>query len=120
DGRWVAYDSNESGQFEIYVRPYPNTSGGRWQISTGGGRQPLWSRDGRELFYRDFSGAVMGARVTPGPTFSAAAVTKILDGKGYTGGGSYGSSRRFDVASDGRFLMVKVGARDAAVSASFV
>jgi serine/threonine-protein kinase len=120
DGRWVAYDSNESGRFEIYVRPYPDTSRGRWQISTGGGRQPLWSRDGRELFYRDFSGAVMGARVAPGPTFAAAAVTKILDGRNYTGGGSYGSSRRFDVARDGRFLMVKVGARDAAASPSLV
>ncbi len=62
DGKWIAYDSNESGQFEVYVRPYPNVNDNRWQISQGGGRQPLWSRDGRELFYRDFTGASDGRR----------------------------------------------------------
>jgi hypothetical protein len=49
DGRWLAYDSNETGQFEVYVRPYPDAERGRWVVSRGGGRQPLWSRDGREL-----------------------------------------------------------------------
>jgi len=51
DGRWIAYGSNESGQFEIYVRPYPGP-GGKWQISTGGGTVSRWTRDGRELIYR--------------------------------------------------------------------
>ena len=51
DGRWLAYDSDESGRHEIYVRPFPGP-GGKWQISTGGGRFPTWSRNGRELFYR--------------------------------------------------------------------
>jgi len=120
DGRWIAYDSNESGQFEIYVRPYPDTNRGRWQISTGGGRQPLWSRDGRELFYRDFSGAVMGVRVTSTPAFSSDAVTKVLDASTYPGGGSSGSARGYDVAGDGRFLMVKLGQRDAGASPSIV
>lgn len=50
DGRWLAYYSNESGRFEIYVRPFPGP-GGKWQISTGGGSTPQWSRNGRELFY---------------------------------------------------------------------
>src|SRR5262249_35461591 len=51
DGRWLAYESNDSSSFEIYVRPYPDVESGRWQVSTGGGTRPLWSRDGRGLFY---------------------------------------------------------------------
>ena len=50
DGRWLAYESDESGQLEIYVRPFPDVDGGGlWQVSTGGGTQPLWVRSGREL-----------------------------------------------------------------------
>jgi Tol biopolymer transport system component len=60
DGRWLAYESNESGREEIYVRPFPDVSGG-WQVSTGGGRMPLWSRNGQELFYGSPDGALMGA-----------------------------------------------------------
>ena len=59
DGRWLAYQSDESGQFEIYVRPFPDVNSGRWQISTGGGTRPLWARRGRELFYVAPDGAVM-------------------------------------------------------------
>ena len=51
DGRWIAYRSNESGTDEIYVRPFPAGRGGKWQISTGGGLYPIWSNNGRELFY---------------------------------------------------------------------
>jgi len=51
DGRWLAYQSNESGSFEVYVRPFPDRSG-KWQISTGGGNEPRWSRNGHELFFR--------------------------------------------------------------------
>ncbi len=50
DGRWLAYQSNESGTYEVYVRPFPG-SGGKWQVSTGGGSLPVWSRNGKELFY---------------------------------------------------------------------
>src|SRR5262249_40907867 len=52
NGQWLAYESNESGQFEVYVRPFPGR-GGRLQISTQGGLEPVWSRNGRELFYRN-------------------------------------------------------------------
>ena len=51
DGRWVAYLSNESGESEVFVRPFPNTAGGKWQISRGGGDHAVWSRGGEELFY---------------------------------------------------------------------
>ena len=58
DGRWLAYASNESGTLEVYVRSFPGP-GGRWQVSTGGGRWPLWSRDGRELLFETLDQRVM-------------------------------------------------------------
>lgn len=64
DGRWIAYQSNESGRFEIYVQPFPGP-GVRSQISTGGGTSPQWQRDGRQLFYLDQSNRVMTVSVTP-------------------------------------------------------
>ena len=109
DGRWIAYDSDESGQFEVYVRSYSDPyDGGRWQISSGGGRQPLWSRDGTELYYRDYSGAMMAASVTLGPTFIPGAVVTLFESKRYTGSGAAGSGRTYDLSRDGsRFLMIK-------------
>jgi DNA-binding winged helix-turn-helix (wHTH) protein/Tol biopolymer transport system component len=109
DGRWIAYDSDESGQFEIYVRQYPDTySGGRWQISSGGGRQPLWSRDGRELFYRDFGGGMLAASVTLTPTFAPGPAVKLFENANYFGSGSALSGRTYDLSLDGsRFLMIK-------------
>jgi Tol biopolymer transport system component len=59
DGRWIAYRSNESGNFEIYVRPFPDGSRGKWQISNGGGLYGLWSNNGRELFYETTDNRIM-------------------------------------------------------------
>ena len=80
DGRWVAYMSNESGQMEIYVRPFAgpaaagadaDPSGGQWQISTAGGVYPRWRPDGRELFYLNAAGEMMAATITVnGPTLA--------------------------------------------------
>ena len=107
DGHWLAYESNESGQFEIYVRPFPDANGGRWQISTGGGNQPLWSRDGGELFYVAPSGSLMSERVQPGKTWSGGSPTKLFEGNYFT---EYGTStgRTYDVSVDGRFLLTKI------------
>ena len=58
DGRWIAYNSNESGRHEVYVRPYPGP-GGKWQISTSGGEMPTWAKNGRELFYRTADSRIM-------------------------------------------------------------
>ena len=63
DGRWLAYQSNESGRSEIYVRPFPDRSG-KWQISTGGGNDPKWSRNGHELFFRSSRTAIMMSNYT--------------------------------------------------------
>jgi len=63
DGRWLAYQSNESGSLEVYVRPFPGP-GGKWQISNGGGTVPKWSRNGKELFYRSPDSKVMVVNYT--------------------------------------------------------
>lgn len=68
DGRWLAYSSNESGQDEIFVSSFPDAAGGRWPVSSGGGAEPLWSQDGKELFYLGPGGALMSAAVKPSRT----------------------------------------------------
>ena len=70
DGRWLAYQSNESGRVEVFVRPYPNADAGRWQVSRNGGTEPTWAHSGRELFYRDGAGVLVAATVKPGPAFA--------------------------------------------------
>jgi serine/threonine-protein kinase len=111
DKHWLVYDSDESGQFEVYVRPYPNPyEGSRWQISAAGGRQPVWSRDGRELFYRDFSGALMAVPIMAGPDFAPGPPVRLFEGTGLMGAGAQGGGRTYDVGPDGsRFLMVRAG-----------
>ncbi len=70
DGRWLAYVSDESGTTEVYVRPFPNLSSARWQISVGGGTEPLWAHSGRELFFRSDTTQMVTA-IGTAPTFSA-------------------------------------------------
>ena len=90
------------------MRPYPTTAGGRqWQVSAGGGRQPLWARNGRELYYRDFDGAVMSCPIGKGPAFTPGPLARLVQGAEYSGGGSIGGGTTYDVAPDGRFLMIK-------------
>src|SRR5258707_1166321 len=101
DGRWLAYESNSSGSFEIYVRPFPNVGGGQWQVSTAGGRQPLWARSGKELFYVAVDGALLRVPVeASGATWNAGTPMKLLGGRYYTGPGSAGAGRAYDVSAD--------------------
>lgn len=106
DGRWLAYDANDSGSFEIYARPYPDVGSGRWQISTGGGTQPLWSRDGRELFYVSPANALMRVGVERATSWAATTSIMVLkDGSVMPLPGNPG--RTYDVSSDGqRFLVI--------------
>jgi serine/threonine-protein kinase len=107
DGRYLAYRSDETGRGEIYVRPFPNVSSGRWKISTSGGDSTQWAPNGRELFYVEPSGAMMAVRVeTNERTFSNGAPTKLFDAPAARGAG-------FSVHPDGqRFLLVKEAAAD--------
>jgi serine/threonine-protein kinase len=107
DGRWLAYESNSSGRFEIEVRPFPNVGAGQWQVSNAGGVQPLWARSGRELFYVTPDGALMTVPVEPrGATWSAGSATTLVEERYYTGA-AVNVSRQYDVSPDGqRFLML--------------
>jgi serine/threonine-protein kinase len=103
DGRWMAYASDESRQFEVYVRPYPGP-GGKWQLSTEGGKGPIWSREGREIFYTD-GYKMMVVPVETEPTFSPGTPRKLFE-YGFTR--AVGPSPDYDVAPDGkRFLMFR-------------
>lgn len=100
NGRWMAYCSNESGHDEIYVCAFPKVDAGKWQISMGGGKDPRWSRDGRQLFYRN-GDAVMAAAVETEPAFRPGKSKLLFRG-------AYVSAKGWDVRPDGkRFLMVK-------------
>jgi serine/threonine-protein kinase len=105
NGRWVAYQSNESGMPQIHVRPFPNVDAAHWQVSTNGGTRPAWARNGRELFYQ-VNGAMMAVPVrTTDSTFSAGNPTKLFDAAPYYFGIA---GRTFDVSADGqKFLMIK-------------
>jgi Tol biopolymer transport system component/predicted Ser/Thr protein kinase len=103
DGRWLAYISNESGRFEIYVQPYPGP-GGKWQISTDGGMDPVWNPNGLELFYRN-GNKMMAVDVSSNPSFAAGKPRMLFEGK-YEGAPV--PVANFDVSPDGqRFLMLK-------------
>jgi hypothetical protein len=105
--RWLAYDSNDSGPSQIYVRPFPNANESKAQVSTGGGSQPLWSRNGRELFYLAPDGTLMGVSVEPGRKWIAGMPTMVLK-RPYFGGVGNSSPRTYDVSPDGqRFPMLK-------------
>ena len=107
DGRWLAYESNESGRNEIYVRPFPNVDAGKRQVSTNGGSEPLWARNGQELFYESM-GALMRVPVKMASTFEAGTPRKLFDGPYLFHPPGGGLGRMYDVSVDGeRFLMVK-------------
>ncbi len=106
DGLWLAYQSNASGQNEIYVRPFPNVDEGRWQISRDGGIMPLWSPDGRELFYLSSGRQLMAVTVRTDPSFTFGNPAIIFEG--FSTLGALG--RNYDISPDGkRFLMIKEG-----------
>jgi serine/threonine-protein kinase len=107
DGRWVAYQSNESGQDEIYVRPFPKVSDGRWQVSSVGGTRPLWARNGRELFYLAPDG-LYGVTIADGPSFKTDHPIRLIARRYFAETAYIG--RTYDVSVDGqRFLMIKAG-----------
>ena len=78
DGRWLAYEANDSGPFEVYVRPFPEVNSGRWLVSTAGGTRPIWVRSGQELIYVSPTGALMGVGVARGPSWAATTPTLVV------------------------------------------
>jgi Tol biopolymer transport system component len=119
DGRWVAYASNETGRYEVYVRPFPGP-GGKWPVSTSGGITPRWRHDGKELFYVSPDNGMMAAPIqitADGPPILGAPVplfpTRLVIGN--TGSAGVTSRAQYAVAPDGRFLL-NVSADDPAAS----
>jgi serine/threonine-protein kinase len=105
DGRWLAYSSEESGVTEIYVRPFPDASSARWQVSAAGGSDPVWSRKGRELFYLSAQNEMMSVQVSPAGAFAISPPKRLFSTAPYTVVGPVPS---FDVSPDGtRFLMLR-------------
>ena len=103
DGRWLAYASNQSGfTNEVYVRPFGDASGGRWQVSNGGGAQPVWAPNGRELFYLDGQARLMAAQVQSGPTFEVGSVTPLFDARRFIRDDFHQS---YGVTPDGRSFL---------------
>jgi Tol biopolymer transport system component len=104
DGRYVAYDSDESGRGEVYVQPFPPT-GGKWQVSIGGGTEASWNRSGRELYYVDLNGGLNAVAVTIAhDSLSVGRAERLFD-VGRRGGA--GGSSRYEPASDGRRFLVR-------------
>jgi serine/threonine-protein kinase len=116
NGRYLAYASNETGPVEVYLRPFPNASANKWLVSTTGGMNPLWSRDGTELFYRNGSGDMVAVEVTAGtPPIGRQRV--LFSTLPYIFPPTH---RSYDIAGDGRFLMVRLVNNADAVSAPLV
>jgi hypothetical protein len=105
DGRWVAYTSTESGRLEVYVQPFPAT-GARWQVSTAGGEQARWRRDGKELFYLAPDRTLMSVPILVPGVFDAEA-PRALFHAGEMGVGDINVSQTYDVTPDGnRFVII--------------
>ena len=111
DGRWLAYTSNETGTAEVYVVPFPNASDARWPVSTSGGGEPVWSRSGRELFYRNGQGDMVAVEVETEPTFSPERSTVLFSAVEF--GRNVNNHPMYDVTPDGRrFIMIRQGGGD--------
>ena len=107
DGRWLAYSSDESGREEVYVRPFPNP-GGKWKLSLEGGTEPLWARNGKQLFYR-WQDEVWAVDVRTDTGFTPGKPRLMFEEAGYRMSNPVGC---WDISPDGqRFLMVKLDER---------
>lgn len=113
NGKWLAYGSNESKQSEIYVRPFPAVDSARWTISVSGGAEPMWSRSGRELFFRTQAGDMMAVTVSAGDVFQAGTPVKLFAAPHFL---SDDRHHAYDVGLDGNhFLMIRNSQKNAQI-----
>jgi serine/threonine protein kinase len=106
DGRFVAYSSNETGRFEVYVVPFPDPGNAKWQVTNTGGRSPRWSRKGGEIFYVDLTSNLIAAKIVTSPAFAVTGHSVLFNAAKYS---TLSISRHnFDVMPDDqRFLMIR-------------
>ena len=118
DGKWVAYSSNESGRWEIYVTSFPEAHG-KWQVSNVGGDQPKWRSDGRELFYLALDSKIMAVSVTTGTNFDAQTPTVLFQANLRE---ILATSERFsyDVSNDGQKFLINTQMKTATTPMSVV
>ncbi len=106
DGRWMAYQTNESGRFEVVVQPFPDAVGSKWQVSTAGGVAPRWRADGKELYFLAPDAKLMAVSVTAtGASFESGTPVALFPTRVIDGGTVATSRPQYDVARDGRFLI---------------
>ena len=106
DDHWLVYQSNASGQVEIYLRPFPDVQDGRWQLSSGGGAHPRWAPNGREIFYRSPDGELMLVPIQTEPSVVYGRPSKLFDGL-LVNYDAAGDDYTYDIAPDGqRFLVI--------------
>jgi hypothetical protein len=120
DGKWIAYQSDETGRTEIFVRSFPNTGTFKHQVSNGGGAAPLWSRDGRELFFVSTGKDMMTARVTVGTPLAIAAPVPLFHIADDLLQVEYAYYTPWDVAADGRFIMARARRAGSATGSTVV
>ena len=108
NGQWMAYQSDETGRTEVFVKPFPNTDNWKRQVSSGGGVAPLWSRDGKELFYLSNTKAMMAVPVTAGTEIGLGTPTVLFRVRPELLGVEANWYTPWDVARDGRFLMARL------------
>ena len=106
DSRWLAYVSNEQGEPEVFVRPFPDVNGGKWQVSSGGGSAPVWAHNGRELFYAGGKNMYV-VPIHPGPPFSADPPRILFAIPDRVRAGSLARGTFAITPDDQRFLMVR-------------
>jgi len=99
DGKWIAYQSDESGRYEVYVQPYPAT-GAKWQVSKDRGSAPRWRRDGKELFWLSEGGTLLAAEVTAGPAFQLATTRRLFETR------IQDIFERYAVSADGKRFLI--------------
>jgi serine/threonine-protein kinase len=107
DGRWMAYASEESGRSEIYVRPFPETGSAKWQVSTAGGSEPVWSSTGRELLYIDGKNDLVSVQIPTGATFVVGAQHALFSMTPFVTGGPVPTY--WPSPDDKRFLVLREG-----------
>lgn len=105
DGRWLLYQSDRSGEHNVFVRPFPNVGDGLVQISQAGGTEPQWAPSGEEIFYRDTNGWMVSAKIEAGDALRVTAREPLFDASAYW---SDPAAQQYDVAPDGEhFLMLE-------------
>jgi Tol biopolymer transport system component len=118
DGKWVAYASNESGRWEIYVTSFPEAHG-KWQLSNGGGDQPKWRSDGKELFYMAPDGKIMVTSVNLGATFDAGTPTALFQANPREMNAT-SEQANYDVSKDGQRFLINTQLKAGTMSMSVV